>query len=374
MKKENVELLPKFIFVFFNVLIVLFIFIYPASLLPFPPIAHFNDVNNILRPLQAFLSGVHHSLYTHFDTLRYFGPYLVGFLPLALLPLSIADMIVAFLMLFIFDEFLLLLHKYQQISLWRLNAVFLFLPVAQMFYLDHLMSLIGLVFLVLGYIFYQKDKWYIAGILFAIASMRAGNVIPLVPVFLFFHWKEVRNIFKLLLGAMTFFVPTTICITLLDSHWLFEYLHRLNVYATTSEPSGLLDLAAHFGKIGIISWELVVIALIFVVIHYFKIKKISWGFFTFLLCISFFTAPQPTIYPAIFAIPLLLEISKEQPKEAIFLILLPALVFLLNIIIPGFNFNGIVIQPIVSFVCFAAIALFLKINYVNKNNKLQLSS
>ena len=274
------------------------------------------DLEPNLRAAAALLHG--HSSYPWYGdsvNLGYAQQYTAMLVPLAALPLDIAEMATRLISLALMVGVIYGWARGPggEVPPWA--VVFLFsLPVVSLLRLDQMMSVLGLAALSVAIWAQRRDLWFVAGLALAVGLSRTTNALPILTMVAISGWGRPRRLLRGLLGMGVVLVPLTIVAQVWDPNWVSDYLHNVSIYNAV----GLVKLArALFGFPGPVALEALVCLGAALLAWRDRGRPLDLDRTALALSLGVLSTIISTYYVAIYALPALIRLARRPGFAAL---------------------------------------------------------
>ena len=274
------------------------------------------DLEPNLRAAAALLHG--QSSYPWYGdgvNLGYAQQYTALLLPLAAIPLSLAEILTRLITLALMAGVIYGWARGPDGSVPAWAALFLFsIPVVSLLRLDQMMSVGGLAALSLAVWAQRRDLWLLAGVAVALGLARTTNALPILTILAVAGWGRPRRLLNGVAGMAVVLVPLTLVAQTWDPNWIADYLHNVSVYNAV----GLVKLTrAIFGLAGPIGLEAAVCLAAILLAWPDRGRRLSLDRAALVLSLSVLSTIMSTYYVAIYALPALIRLARRSGFAAL---------------------------------------------------------
>src|SRR5258708_7075039 len=186
------------------------------------------DLEPNLRAAAALLHG--QSSYPWYGdgvNLGYAQQYTALLLPLAAIPLSLAEILTRLITLALMPVAITGCARGPDGSVPAWAALFLFsIPVVSLLRLDQMMSVGGLAALSLAVWAQRRDLWLLAGVAVALGLARTTNALPILTILAVAGWGRPRRLLNGVAGMAGGLVPLTLVAQTRGPNRIADYLHH----------------------------------------------------------------------------------------------------------------------------------------------------
>lgn len=173
----------------------------------------------------------------------------------------------------------------------------------------------AMLFLLLGLILRNHEKWYIREIALICIAISAGfKIYPAIFGMLYIAEKRMKEACRLIVyGLMSFFVPFLLLgerANFIDYLGTFERYLGKEVYSQTSIIGNCVML---LGDYGVVFGKIIIVVLFICVLGYLFIEKANWKSIALLTAINTIVLPESYLYTYVYiSIPLLFFLNEKR--------------------------------------------------------------
>jgi hypothetical protein len=187
-------------------------------------------------------------------------------------------------------------------------------PLFAVIWIDQLQAALGLAALSLAIWAQRRDKWWLVGIAASVGMIRVLNAIPILCILLLGGWRKPRQLGIALGAAAIFMAPLLFISYLWDHTFVTDYIAGITAYPFNGPPKAVLH------SIG--PWGIGVLMLIGCAVGVFLLRTdagrpLDPGRAALTMGFTLWLAPVGGLYPAIFALPVLIRLGMRQGFSAV---------------------------------------------------------